>query len=59
MNDERPDPCIDFILQKNRPLRLIIRRDMRSRITVITSETINDWVLGVVTQSEPTCNKLQ
>ena len=45
---EIPEPCFDFIMQKNRPLRLIIRRDMRERISVITLSNIDDWILGNV-----------
>ena len=46
MNDDEREPCFDFILQRKKPLRLIVRRDMRERIHVVKGNTLNDWLIN-------------
>ena len=40
------EPAFDFILQRRKPLRLIVRRDLRDRIVVVRPSTLDAWLLG-------------
>ena len=45
-DSETTEPWVDFILQKNKPLKLIVRRDLREHITVVTPSTLDSWLIG-------------
>ena len=42
---EQDDPSYDICFNRNR-FRTYIRSDLKDRVALVTSNSINDWVLG-------------